>query len=643
MIVRLLILCVLGIYLATGMWAGSIRYPTLLIGPAILAYLGLAAYSAATSPYRHQSVQWLVVLLGYAALLYVLVWVMERWDHVAELFGILVAMGLFEASWALVQAGWLDTARPTGTFFNPNFLAGYLAAVFVIVVGYVCYARFDWIEMRRRVHSNLLHRIRPFVSIAILATMFVVIIMTGSRGGTLALLLGTTLVLGMRFGRKGVGLLVLLFLIFLLVPSPLRERLRAEHVANPVGYARWQIWQGSVRAMMDHPWGIGLGLYQYVFPLYTFPVEGQIARYGRVAQTPHSEYLQMGVELGAVSILVFGWGIVLVTREAASVLRLRLRRWERGVVVGACGAMAAILAHAAVDSNLHEPALAIVLTLCVGLIVSTRRLTARAVDSSHVMLVRSYPLRLLVTGVGALALGMLAVSVVRLGFAWTAYEDAAQALARQDFPQAVASYQTAIALDPGKALYHSAIAAAYFQLFERNRDAAMAQAAVAELQAAMALNPLDGRLAALLGHVYASLASSSRAGAAPSSAEHTRRVSWLNSAVSAYHRAVELEPFNPFYRLDLGDLYLALGDLGQAEALARQAIEFEPNFLPGRRLLATIYLRSGRPDDADREYREILDRQRRYAGVKATPFEERFLKVETASLAAALERARRHS
>jgi cytochrome c-type biogenesis protein CcmH/NrfG len=351
----------------------------------------------------------------------------------------------------------------------------------------------------------------------------------------------------------------------------------------------------------------------------------------------------MGVELGAASILVFGWGIVLVTREAASVLRLRLRRWERGVVVGACGAMAAILTHAAVDSNLHEPALAIVLTLCVGLIVSTRRLTARVVDSSHVVLVRSYPLRLLVTGVGALVLGMLAVSVVRLGFAWTAYEDAAQALARQDFPKAVASYQTAIALDPGKALYHSAIAAAYFQLFERNRDAAMAQAAVAELQAAMALNPLDGRLAALLGHVYASLASSSRTEAAPSSAEHTRRMSWLNSAVPAYHRAVELEPFNPFYRSDLGDLYLALGDLGQAEASARQAIEFEPNFLPGRRLLATIYLRSGRPDDADREYREILDRQRRYAGVKATSFEERFLKVETASLAAALERARRHS
>jgi O-antigen ligase len=50
--------------------------------------------------------------------------------------------------------------------------------------------------------------------------------------------------------------------------------------------------------MTEYPFGLGLGLYQYAYPHYAFPVEGQIARYGRVAQTPHNEYLQMGVELG---------------------------------------------------------------------------------------------------------------------------------------------------------------------------------------------------------------------------------------------------------------------------------------------------------------------------------------------------------
>src|SRR5213594_4419147 len=141
MIIRLTVLLMLGIYVARGIRNGALTVPSLRIGPAVLAYLGLAAFSTASSPYTHQSLQWLVVLLGYAALLYLLVCFIEGWDHIARLPAVLVGMGLFETGWALVQAGWFAAARPTGTFFNPNFLAGYLAAVWAIVLGYLCYAR----------------------------------------------------------------------------------------------------------------------------------------------------------------------------------------------------------------------------------------------------------------------------------------------------------------------------------------------------------------------------------------------------------------------------------------------------------------------------------------------------------------------
>ncbi|MGH2621015.1 MAG: O-antigen ligase family protein, partial [Anaerolineales bacterium] len=413
MIIRLTVLLMLGIYVARGIRNGALTVPSLPISPAVLAYLGLAVFSTAISPYTHQSLQWLVVLLGYAALLYLLVCFIEGWDHIAKLLAVLVGMGLFETGWALVQGGWFAATRPTGTFFNPNFLAGYLAAVWAIVLGSLCYVRLGWNRARRanRVHPTDL--IRVVVPIAILALLLSAIVWTASRGGILALVAGTMLVLSLRFGLKGLSLIALPLLVGLLVPNPLRDRLWVEHVANPVGYARWQMWQSAVREMMDHPSGIGLGLYQYMVPRYMFPVEDQIARYGRVAQTPHNEYLQMGIELGVVSILVFGWGVVLVVREAASVLKQRLKRWQRGVVLGVSGAMAAILVHAAVDSNLHEPALAILLTLCAGLVLSAQRLTGRVAEPPRVVSLPTHRSRLLFAGLGLSVVGILAVYVVR--------------------------------------------------------------------------------------------------------------------------------------------------------------------------------------------------------------------------------------
>ncbi|TLY39815.1 MAG: tetratricopeptide repeat protein [Nitrospirae bacterium] len=593
MIIRLTVLLMLGVYVARGIRNGAFTVPSLRIGPPALAYLGLAAFSTAISPYSHQSLQWLVVLLGYATLLYLLVCFIEGWDHIARLLAVLVGMGLFETGWALVQGGWFGATRPTGTFFNPNFLAGYLAAVWTIVLGSLCYVRLRWKQGRRAKGVHLTDLTNVMVPIAILGLLLFAIVWTSSRGGILALVVGTILVLGFRFGLKGLGLIALLLLVGLLVPNPLRERLWVEHVANPVGYARWQMWQSAVREMRDHPAGIGLGLYQYMVPRYMFPVEGQIARYGKVAQTPHNEYLQMGVELGAASVLIFGWGLVLMVREATGVLRQRLRRWQRGVVLGVSGAMAAILVHAAVDSNLHEPAIAILLTLCAGLVLSARRLTGRVAEPPRVVCLPTHRSRLLCAGLGLLVVGLLAVHVVRLGLAWMVHESGSRTAARLYFP----------------------------------------------LRAAIALNPLDGRLLGLLGHVYASLASATTAPGVQSGVQGAQRMVWLRGAVSAYERAVALEPFAPFYRLELGRLSLALGDRETAEAHVRRAIELEPNFLPGREWLARLYLQSERIDEAGREYREILERQQRYADWNKNDFEERFMTADVTALAAELKRA----
>lgn len=641
MVIRLLILALAGLWLGGGIRNGTLVLPSLPVGSALLVYLGLAAVSTIWSPYGNQSRQWLIVLLSYGLLLYMLVVLIQKWEQVFKLLMVLIGMGLFEAGWAVVQ--WMTgrALRPSATFFNPNFLAGYLAMIWVLVLSLLCYrlaGRGSGVGTGRR-RAVLLAG-----SIGLLTLMLAAITMSGSRGGMVAVLVGTSVVIGLRFGRKGVGLLAILILLGLAAPSPLRERVKAEHVANPVTYARVQIWQSSIRAMADHPFGVGLGLYQYVYPSYALPVEGEITRYGKVAQTAHNEYLQMGVELGVGGLLVFCWGVVLVAREARSVLQQRLRRLERGVLVGLVAAIAATLVHAALDSNLHEPALAILLTLCVGIVMSARRLSGRYREPWRTVPLRSPAIW---SGIGVLLIGVLAAPVVQMGFAWTFFEAGSQALAKQDIAKAVAAYRMAIALDSGKALYHSSMAAAYFKAFERTGEAQAAQTSAEELRLAMALNPLDGRLPGLLGRVYASPANAEAdAGGTRCSGEcngspargSMKREDRLRAAASVYERAIELEPFTVSYRLEAARIYAALGNRGKAEASVRQAVDIEPNFLPGREWLAKLYLEGGRPDAADREYREILDRQQRYVHWAKNPLEEQFLKVDAPAPAAALKR-----
>ncbi|MBI5776440.1 MAG: hypothetical protein HY444_03530 [Nitrospirae bacterium] len=347
----------------------------------------------------------------------------------------------------------------------------------------------------------------------------------------------------------------------------------------------------------------------------------------------------MGVELGVVSIPIFFWGALQLAREAAALLKQRLWRWQRGIIVGMGAALASVVAHAAVDSNLHEPAIAIGLTLCIGLILVARRMSGRPPEPARVIVIQSRRSRLMWAGGGLFMMMGLAVGAVKLGFAWLAYDVGSAALAYKDYDRAMVEYRRAITLDPGKALYHSSMAAAQFQSFEMTGDRARALAAVSELEAARALNPLDGRLSGLLGHVYTRLASGA-APLPPGSATAEQRITWRRSALSAYERAIRLEPFNPFHRLDIARLYQALGHPDEAEASVHKAVEIEPNFLPGREWLAKRYLQSARTELATREYREILERQQRYAGWDKSAFEARLLAADAAGLAAALKAGR---
>ncbi len=671
MIIRLLVLWLAATGLVEGLRHGQFVWPGGRVGWLIVAFLGLAAVSTLLSAYPAQSRQWLIVLCTYAGLLYLVVFFLHRWNHVLVLLGTLAVMGGLEAGWALVQGLWFGTRRPTGTFFNPNFLAGYLAALLSMLLGMVAYswstprssrrltpkfatlARGGWralgcrqagqrhagapdpVAQRANAPSNWLrHPSAGMVVVAALlgGTMGAALIATGSRGGMLALLAGAGTVCALRWGKRGLAAMLGIVVFVILLPTPWQSRLIAEHQHNPVTYARLQMWQQAARMMLDHPFGVGLGLYQYLAPRYAFPVEQQVTRYAQVARTPHSEIAQIGAELGVLGLVLFGWGVLEVMRRARAALRLRLVRWQRGILVGAIGAVASILVHAAVDSNLHEPPLAILLVLSVAVILVAPRLACKNVRPEPALVIhRPWLWR----WVGGSACLMLAAVVVMLGTAWLFYEASRRALDRGDLKQAVAHLRHATALDPGKALYHSALGGVSFRVFQHTHDATALDTSLAEVRSATVCNPLDGRLWAISGEMAMAIASHHELVRTP---EEKR--SWLLAAKDAYEEALHRMPYAVFERLALGEVLWALGEREAAERLIREAVELEPNFLPGRAWLVRLYLsRQGEHQKAKTEYQEIVDRQRRYPLAGVAPFERQYLEVDVTRLASALQRA----
>ena len=612
-----------------------------------LGFLTVAGLSAFTSPNVHQSRQWLMVLLLYAALFYFIVFCLTRWNHVRSVVLWLVAAGVGESVWALYQFGWLNQLRPSGTFFNPNFLSGYLAAIGVMTLAMGLFAKKGGRSCLATMYAGDPHGGRGVLgsggrlswsltalwAVAVLVMLSAMVI-TGSRGAVMALSAGTAVVLLGRYRVRGLAIVVALLIGLLLIPNPLRSRFEAEHAINPVAYARMNMWMQAGHIIAEHPFGIGFGLYQYIYPQHAFPVEGEIARYGKVAQTPHNEYLQIGVELGIPGLLLFCWGLIRVGQAGFAALRLRLSRMHRGLLVGVAGAAVSLLAHAAVDSNLHEPAIAILLVLCLAVLFNAQSLAAaRAVSlpslghpTHHGWLVG-----------GAVSLLWLAAGAIQTGTAWMAFEQGAQAQRAGQLDAAMEHYRSAIRIDVDKALYHSALAAAHFQRFRQTGSGDDAQRATDELTDAIRCNPLDGRLQGLLGHLYASLADAMQTG----QGVELKRESLRRSAVEAYQVARTLEPFVAMHRLELGRLYWSLGERQRGIEEVAQASAMEPNFLPARAWLVQAYLTSESPADreqARREFQEIQDRQRRYAAMPKNELETLYLSADIAGLKARLER-----
>lgn len=247
-----------------------------------------------------------------------------------------------------------------------------------------------------------------------LVLMLASVIMSLSRGGLSALLIGlaTLIVLRLATARSWQWLapvfavaaaagLLLLWLGFDLIESRYQSLWRGE-----VFTERWLIWQAAWEAAQDFLLtGAGGGVFAYLEPLYR-----PEAADPRVAGTyVHNEYLEALVEGGIPRLVLTLLLVVLVLRSAWRAVRACRGRAEQGLALGGMVGLVAYIVHSAGDFGVHVPALALQVTVLAALLADVAGSAPRPDQASNEQVTWSASWFGLAPLVGTVMVGTMAV------------------------------------------------------------------------------------------------------------------------------------------------------------------------------------------------------------------------------------------
>ncbi len=241
-----------------------------------------------------------------------------------------------------------------GPYVNPDHYAGLMEMLVPVAVLYI-------VGRHRRSSAASLLVLAVIATVAVTA-----LLLTGSRGGLLALFTEMTLVLALlgwgartaekrRLAKAVAATILAAMLLFSWVDSGRASKHLGLilHLESPDwgDSSRKSLALDSLRMWRDHlVLGVGLGNFETAYPGYqSLPTDLWIDH-------AHDDYLEAAAETGLVGAVLILSALALFFRLAFQDLHYRLRSeggWIRlGAAIGCCG----MLVHSFFDFNLHIPA-----------------------------------------------------------------------------------------------------------------------------------------------------------------------------------------------------------------------------------------------------------------------------------------------
>ena len=237
--------------------------------------------------------------------------------------------------------------RLAGTFKMPNDLGAYLVIVLPIAMGYLISG---WHTRRNSNRRISIHWGWIVLSLGcIMCVMVANLALTLTRGAWIAVCFAT-IYMAICFKRRLLwGLLILAVLSPLLMPQDVKERF-ATIWQRPSGFMseRPQWWKTSAQLIAKYPLtGIGIGRFRHEYKLHAPPDMYHEPYHA------HNIYLQIAVEQGIPSLLLFIWILFLIFRQLFA-LRKNDDFWRSGLHIGGSGFLISALIYGLADHILHQ-------------------------------------------------------------------------------------------------------------------------------------------------------------------------------------------------------------------------------------------------------------------------------------------------
>lgn len=350
----------------------------------VLLYWSIAAISTALSPVKKAALGDLQTLTLYL-LLFVLCarvlrvarfrsWLITLYLHISLIVSVYGLRQWFFGAKAL--ATWVDpesplakTTRVYSYLGNPNLLAGYLLpAVIFSLVAIVAWP--GWI--------------RKSLALTMFVVNAAVLILTFSRGGWIALLVGLLTIAVLLFYWWSIeipkfwrtwslpillGTVVGLLIIGLIFVEPFRVRIVSIFAdrKDSSNNFRKNVWESVFQMIRDRPIigiGPGHGAFNKVYPLYQHPKFTALSAY--------SVFLETIVETGFLGFTCFMWLIVVALNTGYLQLsRLRKTKNMEGLwLMGAIAAIIGLLTQGLFDTVFYRPEVNTLWWLMMALIAS---------------------------------------------------------------------------------------------------------------------------------------------------------------------------------------------------------------------------------------------------------------------------------
>jgi len=268
-----------------------------------------------------------------------------------ELLAWLLVAAAVPAALAAVFGFMTGSGRGSAGFVNPNHLAAFLVVVLPLCLVVARHAALlGWLAGALLTGGVLATRSRGALLAAGLIMGIALALAATRRRLRGAALLGSVAVVLLFCGLAGVALWT-----------------RFADGTDIYRYDRLMIWPQVVHMARDAPLlGIGPGQFPYRAGAYNFPRDGEVVRYGRAFQTPHSYPLLLLAEGGGLVFLALSMAAVLTMRRALAGWR-RAKTREREVALAAAGGLAILLILSLFDEPLARPPVLLAAALVAGL------------------------------------------------------------------------------------------------------------------------------------------------------------------------------------------------------------------------------------------------------------------------------------